>query len=156
MTRALTVLLAMLTVGLLVVRAQTGAATVSGTVYAVAGGNLQGANVIACLLENDTCSDSRSSVQAISGGSSVKYQLANLEVGESYLMLAWKDVNASGEVDAGDELGVYTQGGKPALVAPPVAGIDLRMAKFNGDLDALLAQAEENTAAAPTDRKSVV
>ena len=125
-------------------------ATVSGTVFAVSGGNLQSVTVIACLLENDTCSDSRSSVQAISGGSSAKYQIADLEAGESYLMLAWKDVNTSGEVDAGDELGVYTQGAKPALVGPPAAGIDLRMAKFNGDLDALLAQAENNVASTPT------
>ena len=143
------VLLAMLTLGLLVTRAQTGAVMVSGNVFAVAGGNLQSVSVIACLLENDTCSDSRSVVQAINGGSSAKYQLADLEAGESYLMLAWKDVNASGEVDEGDELGVYTQGGKPALVAPPATGIDLRMAKFNGDLDALLAQAEDNTAVTP-------
>ena len=143
------VLLAMLTLGLLVARAQTGAVMVSGNVFAVAGGNLQSVTVIACLLENDTCSDSRSVVQAINGGSSAKYQLADLEAGESYLMLAWKDVNASGEVDEGDELGVYTQGGKPALVAPPATGIDLRMAKFNGDLDALLAQAEDNTAVTP-------
>ena len=139
----------MLTLGLLVTKAQTGTATVSGNVFAVAGGNLQAVNVIACLLENDTCSDSRSSVQAINGGSSAKYQLANLEAGESYLMLAWKDVNASGEVDEGDELGVYTQGGKPALVAPPAVGIDLRMATFNGDLDALLAQAEETVTVTP-------
>ena len=143
------VLLAMLTLGLLVARAQTGAVMVSGNVFAVAGGNLQSVSVIACLLENDTCSDSRSVVQAINGGSSAKYQLADLEAGESYLMLAWKDVNASGEVDEGDELGVYTQGGKPALVAPPATGIDLRMAKFNGDLDALLAQAEDNAAVTP-------
>lgn len=143
------VLLAMLTVGLLVVRAQTSAVTVSGTVFALAGSNLQAVNVIACLLENDTCSDSRSVVQAINGGPNAKYQLDNLEAGESYLMLAWKDVNASGEVDEGDELGVYTRGGKPALVAPPAAGIDLRMAQFNGDLDALLAQAEENVAVIP-------
>ena len=143
------VLLAMLTLGLLVTRAQTGAVMVSGNVFAVAGGNLQSVTVIACLLENDTCSDSRSVVQAINGGSSAKYQLADLEAGESYLMLAWKDVNASGEVDEGDELGVHTQGGKPALVAPPATGIDLRMAKFNGDLDALLAQAEDNTAVTP-------
>ncbi len=143
------VLLVTLIVGLLVVRAQTGAATVSGNVFAVAGGDLQAVNVIACLLENDTCSDSRSVVQAINGGSSAKYQLSNLEAGESYLMLAWKDVNASGEVDEGDELGVYTRGGKPAMVAPPAAGIDLRMAKFSGDLDALLVQAEGNTAGTP-------
>ena len=143
------VLLAMLTLGLLVTRAQTGAVMVSGNVFAVAGGNLQSVSVIACLLENDTCSDSRSVVQAINGGSSAKYQLADLEAGESYLMLAWKDVNASGEVDEGDELGVYTQGGKPALVTPPATGIDLQMAKFNGDLDALLAQAEDNTAVTP-------
>ena len=150
MTRAIAVLLVTLTLGLLVTRAQTGTALVSGTVFAVAGGDLQAVNVIACLLENDACSDSRSVVQAVNGGSSAKYQLANLEAGESYLMLAWKDVNASGEVDEGDELGVYTRGGKPALVAPPAVGIDLRMAKFNGDLDALLAQAEDNTAIAPT------
>ena len=150
MTRILAVSLAILTLGLLATRAQTGTATVSGTVYAASGSNLQGANVIACLLENDECSDTRSSVQEITGGSSARYQLSNLEAGESYLMLAWKDMNASGEVDAGDELGVYTRSGKPALVAPPAAGIDLRMAKFNGDLDALLAQAEENMAVTPS------
>ena len=148
MTRVLAVALTILTFGLLVTRAQTGAATVSGTVFAVAGGNLQNVTVIACLLENDGCSDSRSSVQAMTGGSSARYQLTNLEAGESYLMFAWKDINASGEADAGDELGVYTRSGKPALIEPPATGIDLRMTKFSGDLDALLAQADDNTTAA--------
>jgi uncharacterized protein (DUF2141 family) len=135
------VLVLFLAVG--VVGSAQNAVAVTGTVYAVSGGNLQGVVVIACLLENDMCSDARSKASAIGGDQSIAYRLDDLEAGESYLMLAWKDVNGSGEADAGDEVGVYAQGGKPVLVVPPAAGINLRMAQFSGDLDALINQAED-------------
>ncbi len=127
--------------GLLVVSAQ-GNGTISGTVYATPGGSLQGAVVIACLVENDTCSDSRSGAQPInSNAASASFEITNLETAE-HLMLAWRDLNNNGEADAGDEIGVYRQGGKPALLTPPAAGIELRLQAFNGDLDALVSQAE--------------
>jgi uncharacterized protein (DUF2141 family) len=121
--------------------------SIAGTVFAASGSSVQNTVVIACLLENDDCSDSRSGVQQLSSnGSSATYQIGNLE-NATYLMLAWRDLNGSGEADAGDELGVYQQGGKPTLLKPPVSRVDLRLQAFNGDLNALLAQAD---AVAPT------
>lgn len=121
----------------------------SGTVYALSGSGLQNAVVIACLLENDACSDQRSGAQQIAGnGSSARFQITNLEDAD-YLLLAWRDLNGNGEADAGDEIGVYQQGGKPALLRPPASNLELRLSKFSGDLDSLINQAESPSSAPP-------
>jgi uncharacterized protein (DUF2141 family) len=122
---------------------------ISGTVFAAQGSSVQNAVVIACLLENDTCNESKTGVQQINAnGSSVAYRIDNLE-NAAYLMLAWRDLNGNGEADTGDEIGLYQQGGKPALLTPPASRIDLRLQRFTGDLDTLLAQADDPSSVAP-------
>jgi len=115
---------------------------IQGTVYAAPNGTVQNSIVIACVVVNDECSATLSKVGVVQGtGPSGKYQLENLG-SASYLMLAWRDLNGSSDVDAGDEVGVYARNGQPTLVTSPAAGIDLRLKPFTGDMDALLGSAE--------------
>jgi hypothetical protein len=123
--------------------------SLSGTVFALPGSNLQNTAVIACLLVNDTCDEQRSGLQQLNAsGSSARFQIGNLE-NEQYLLLAWRDLNGNNEADAGDEVGVYQQRGKPALLRPPASNLELRMARFSGDLDSLIDQAEQPSASPP-------
>jgi hypothetical protein len=123
--------------------------SLSGTVFALPGSNLQNTAVIACLLVNDTCDEQRSGLQQLNAsGSSARFQIGNLE-NEEYLLLAWRDLNGNNEADAGDEVGVYQQRGKPALLRPPASNLELRMARFSGDLDSLINQAEQPAASPP-------
>lgn len=64
-------------------------------------------------------------------------------------MLAGRDLNANGEVEAGDELAVVVKDGQPQLVTPPASRLELRLQVFTGDLGALLSQAQPATAVAP-------
>jgi hypothetical protein len=123
--------------------------TFSGTVYATPNTSLDTAYVIACVIENGNCDDKRSKIVEVkSQGSSANFQLTRLENIE-YLLLAWRDTNGSGEIDAEDELGLYLRNGQPALLKPPASKLELRLKAFDGDLDAFLEQAE-TTAVAPT------
>lgn len=122
--------------------------SVQGTVYALPGSTVSSAVVIACVVVNDTCSETLSKVGVVQGtGSSGKYQLENLGA-ESFLVIAWRDLNGTSDVDAGDEVGVYAKNGQPTLVKSPAAGIDLRLKSFTDDMDALLGSAE--VASSPT------
>lgn len=122
--------------------------SVSGTVFALPGSNLENTAVIACLLVNDTCDTQHSGLQQLNAKTtSSRFQIANLE-NQDYLLLAWRDLNGNGEADAGDEVGVYQQGGKPAMLRPPANNLELRLARFAGDLDSLINQAEQPAAAA--------
>ena len=115
---------------------------IQGTVYAVPNSTVSGSIVIACVVVNDECNATLSKVGVVQGtGPSGKYQFENLSA-ESYLMLAWRDLNGSSDLDAGDEVGVYARNGQPALVKSPALGIDLRLKSFTGDMDALLGSAE--------------
>jgi hypothetical protein len=121
---------------------------ISGTVFAAPASSLRNTVVIACRLENDTCDEARSGIQELNASTpSATYRIDNLE-NAAYLMLAWRDLNGNGEADAGDEIGMYRQGGKPALLTPPASKIDLRLQRFNGDLDTLLAQAGDPSSVA--------
>jgi hypothetical protein len=123
--------------------------TISGTVFARSGSSVQGTSVIACLLKNDTCDDAGSGVVKVAGsGPSAKYQLTGLAA-DGFVMLAWRDLNSNNDLDAGDEVGVYQKSGKATQVKAPAQNIDIRLVQFNGDLEAILQQADEAPAQAP-------
>lgn len=144
MTRAFAVLAVMLVLAITTSSAQN-ALSFSGTIYALPGSSLQNTVVVACLLENNACSDGRSGVQQInSAASSTGFQIASLEDAD-YLLLAWRDLNGNTEADAGDEIGVYQENGRPALLRPPAGNLELRLAQFTGDLNALINQAEQSS-----------
>ncbi len=143
------VLVLIAAVGLTISSAQSNL-TISGTVFARAGSSLQGLFVVACQIANDSCDEANTkAVQVQGSGSSVKYSVAGLAA-KDYLMLAWRDLNNSQEVDSGDELGVYQKNGKPSEVVPPAQNIDLKLVLFTGDFDALLDQADQPQAPALT------
>jgi hypothetical protein len=120
--------------------------SISGTIFARIGSSLTNTVVIGCYIVNDDCDEQGSKIaQLNSSTSSAKYTLGGLVQNREYLLLAWRDLNKSGEVDKGDELGVSQQGGKPAEVKAPASAVDVRLALFNGDFDALLDQADQPT-----------
>ena len=118
---------------------------IQGTVYAAPDSTVQNSIVIACLVVSNECSATLSKVGVVQGtGPSGKYQLENLGAA-SYLILAWRDLNGSSDLDAGDEVGVYAKNGQPALVRSPATGIDLHLKNFTGDIDGLLESVEATT-----------
>jgi len=118
------------------------AGTLSGTVLATLTGDLEGVVVVACFPSSDGCDDAKSKVAPLSaGGQSANFSLSGLLASE-YLILAWKDSNGNGELDAGDEVGVAMQGGKPLLVKPPAKSLQVQMQPFDGDVDKLFAAAQ--------------
>jgi hypothetical protein len=122
----------------------------SGTVYAAPNSNLQNTTVIACLWVNDTCNEQRSRAQQLNANdSSVRFQISDLE-NSDYLLLAWRDLNNDTEVNAGDELGLYQQAGRVALLRPPSNNLELRLKGFTGDLDALIESASEGNTSSVT------
>jgi hypothetical protein len=124
--------------------------TIQGTVYAASGQDTSSTVVIACVVVNDECSDTLSKLTVINdSGPSAPYRLEGLGVGP-FLMIAWRDLNATSALDAGDEVGVYSRDGKtPTPVTPPASSINLRLKAFGGDLDSLLAKTETSSQAQP-------
>jgi hypothetical protein len=106
--------------------------------------------VIACVMVKDECSGTLSKLTVIKdSGPSAPYQLEGLGTGP-FLMIAWRDLNGTSALDAGDEVGVYSRDGKtPTPVTPPASRIDLRLKAFGGDLDSLLAKTEDSSQAQP-------
>jgi len=85
----------------------SGTFSIEGTVYAPAGGEVEGTVVIGCAWLDGGCDDAKSqAIQIGESGASGPYALENLEAGPTYLVLFWKDMNDSGEVDDDDYVGV--------------------------------------------------
>jgi hypothetical protein len=81
--------------------------SVKGTVYAPQGGDVEGTVVIGCAWIDEGCDEQKSQVVQVSkSGASGPYALADLERGQTYLVLFWKDMNGTGEVDDDDYIGV--------------------------------------------------
>ena len=101
---------------------QEGGNSISGTLTAPAGGDITGTAVGACVGEN--C------IGAVTDASG-NYSITGLAAGQ-YQIIAWKDVNGSGQVDVGDYAGIYTQDGQTAaFVTPPASGINMTLIVVN-------------------------
>ena len=124
--------------------------SIQGIVYAVPGQDASNTVVIACVVVKDECSDTLSKLTVIKdSGPSVPYRLEGLGAGP-FLLIAWRDLNGTSALDAGDEVGVHSRDGKtPTPVTPPASRIDLRLKAFSGDLDSLLAKTEDLSQAQP-------
>ena len=136
--------------GLFQVGLSQGSDSIQGIVYAVPGQDASSTVVIACVVVKDECSDTLSKLTVIKdSGPSVPYRLEGLGAGP-FLMIAWRDLNGTSALDAGDEVGVHSRDGKtPTPVTPPASRIDLRLKAFGGDLDSLLAKTEDSSQAQP-------
>ncbi len=108
----------------------TGTFSIEGTVHAAEGGDVAGAVVIGCAWINDGCDDQKSlATQVTKAGSSAPYAITGLESGLTYLVLFWKDVDQSGEVDDGDWVGVVAdESGAARAFTSAAAGADGIMA----------------------------
>jgi|GEM_PF-5798828 len=85
----------------------SGVFSLEGVVYAPKGGDVEGTVVIGCAWIDGECNEQKSqAVQVSTSGPSGPYALASLEGGLTYLVLFWKDMNESGEVDDSDYIGV--------------------------------------------------
>ena len=122
--------------------------TIQGVVHAAPGQDTSSTVVIACMVVKDECSDTLSKLTVINdSGPSAPYRLEGLGAGP-FLMIAWRDLNGTSALDAGDEVGVFSRDGKtPTPVTPPASRIDLRLKAFGGDLDSLLAKTEDSSQA---------
>jgi hypothetical protein len=108
--------------------------TISGTLYA---SEVKGFVIIGCLLDLSTqdCDYDQSPYAEITqSGSSASFQLETTT--GNYLIVAWKDTNANGNLDeTQDEVGYYVDAiGEPALVVPPASNIDIRLVNANNPL----------------------
>jgi hypothetical protein len=133
--------------------ASQGQGTITGTVL---GQSVSGTTVIACLRVNDECDAQQS--KAVQVGARGVYALEGLGSGP-YLIFAMRDLNNSGELDAGDEAAVYSRDGKtPTPLRPPQRNIDLRLRAYDGT-DASLLSAPSNQGSVPRqaqDRRAMV
>jgi hypothetical protein len=95
-------------------------------VHAPKGGTVEGTVVIGCAWLNDGCDDQKSqAVQVTKTGSSAPYAITGLESGLTYLVVFWKDVNESGEVDDDDYVGVVAdESGAARAFTNAAAGAD--------------------------------
>lgn len=104
--------------------------SIEGTVYAPEGGDVEATVVIGCAWIDGGCDEQWSqAVQVSKSGSSSPYVLRNLESGLTYLVLFWKDMNESGEVDDTDYVGVAAdESGAARAFTSGAAGADGIMA----------------------------
>lgn len=116
------------------------AGSISGTVAAQ---DLTGTVVIACWLVGEDCDQGQS--KAVPVGANGVYSLEGLGTGP-YVIIAWRDLNGTRELDAGDEAAVYSKDGKaPTPLGPPQQKIDLRLRPYDGTDASLLAPTTAQT-----------
>ncbi|MFT3713210.1 MAG: hypothetical protein QM817_36610 [Archangium sp.] len=83
--------------------------TLSGTVQAPSGGDVNSTVILACAWINDDCDSTKSlGVQLTGSGASGQWQITGLENGLTYFLVFWKDMNGSNAVDNGDYTAVGT------------------------------------------------
>ena len=108
-----------------------GAAGISGTVTAPAGGSVVDTDVFACFT-NETGCERLGLVTVQQTGTSANYRLTELLNG-SYGVYAFKDVDNSGGESNGDLYGYYSSApGVVGSVRPPAAGINIEMSRLTG------------------------
>ncbi|WP_189009070.1 hypothetical protein [Deinococcus malanensis] len=120
--------LALLTLGL--ATAAPAPLTLSGTVNAPAGTNVKGTHVIACYPKGDECDENLTvSTQITASGGSAPFSVTVKKAGK-YTLIAWKDVNGTGDIDDGDYSGFLKQQPSsltPLPVKPPASKLNVSM-----------------------------
>ncbi|MCA9837852.1 MAG: S8 family serine peptidase [Trueperaceae bacterium] len=104
--------------------------TLSGTIAAPVGGNIQNSVLIACYVQSNTCnvnSANTTSVRVSQAGGSASFQFRNLAEG-SYAIFAFKDTNGDDDFrDVADYQGCYGSGQDCAVVSPPAANLNIQL-----------------------------
>ena len=100
--------------------------TISGTLTAPTDSDLSGTSVTACF-EGD-CEDERSESISITVSSSSANYIIDVLEGETYTVIARKDVNGNNTADDGDLFGFYSASGTdPDLVTASATGTDFSL-----------------------------
>ncbi len=115
------------------------AGTFSGTVSVPSGsgGSVTNTSVAACVVTSSTtfdCANANSKGGKItSSGSSANFSISGL-ANVQYIVYAWKDIDGSGKVNAGDYLTFYGDDGtgKASIIQPPKSGVNLPMYTVTG------------------------
>lgn len=101
--------------------------SIQGTISA---SEVSGFSVIACYADAEVgCNEAlSSSTEITASGSSATYALENLSAGQ-YIIFLWRDSNANGELDEGqDEVAYYATGNEEVtLVSPPAQNINFNL-----------------------------
>lgn len=106
-----------------------GSSDLSGTVTAPAGGDVANTAVVACFLEANQCnvdSPNTKSVAVSTAGATGSFTISGLVAGQ-YIVVGFKDINVSGQVDAGDYLGCVGDALGCTVLTPPQTGLGLVM-----------------------------
>ncbi|WP_257457045.1 hypothetical protein [Archangium lipolyticum] len=114
------------------------AGNISGTVSAPPGHDINGAMVVACKMSPKAECVQETAVGLlfdVEHGQQHTFELLNVP-SERRFVMAWKDLNKNGEIDAGDLLGFYSsqkQGGQEmAMVTAPARNINIQMKVHGG------------------------
>lgn len=101
--------------------------SLSGTVYAVAGGDVKNTVVIACALVKGQCDETDAQLtQITASGPSAPFTIKGLNA-RPYTVIAWRDLNGNKTVDAGDQVAQIQRDGQVAGITPPAKGLELRL-----------------------------
>ena len=106
--------------------------TISGSVYAPSGGNVNGTIVLLCFVTGETCDESKSEAVTISGnGNRATYTTPNLAAGSYAVFALQGTLDQNNDLTSLDALGVYAQGANNGTtyttVRPPASGIDVQL-----------------------------
>ncbi|QRO01545.1 hypothetical protein JRI60_22245 [Archangium violaceum] len=110
--------------------------SISGMVSVPPGHDINGAMVVACKMGLNAECDERTAVSGMfddEHGQRHEYELPDVP-SEGRVVMAWKDLNGNGEIDAGDLLGFYSNpkgGQEVAMVTAPARNIHIQM-KIHG------------------------
>lgn len=102
--------------------------TITGTVFAPAGGDVYGTVVIACAptLDAEECDEEQTGfMQVTQAGENAPFEIHNLSA-DYYFMLVWQDADGDGEMSEGDPVNYLMDGADVALLTPPAEGLELR------------------------------
>ncbi len=105
---------------------------ISGTVTAPAGVTVADTAVFACYLGSCTSPQTKE-LTLTANAQSARYEFTGLEVGQSYSVVAWKDVNGDGRIDPGDYVGETED-----LVVVPAQNVNVTMEGGSSSISGVL------------------
>jgi hypothetical protein len=106
--------------------------TISGTIYAPAGGDIKDTFVLACYFAANNCDSNKSDAGKFTvSGSKADYSFTNLAAGDYVVLALQGQLDQAGNIIAVDAFAVYAKGDngtqKYTFVKPTSDGIDLRL-----------------------------
>lgn len=116
------------------------AADIGGAIVAAPGArSVAGTRVELCPLNGDQADCAANAPIIIQNGNAVGYFRFTGVMPGTYRLVAYRDLNRTGDMDAGDEAAVYTRypNQEPADVQPGRLDVAIRLIPYNGDVNEL-------------------